>query len=112
MGICAPSFRRGFAGPVSDPPLVEVGHGGEHLARQIREAVLGPYEGHVAVAPGLCAALDDGLHEEVEEVAAVAHLQDEVEAVLLLEDLVELHDVRVVQHLHNVDLVAKRLELV
>ncbi len=31
--------------PVGDAALVEVGDGGEHLARHVREAGLGPHEG-------------------------------------------------------------------
>jgi hypothetical protein len=99
----------GRKGPVGDSPLVEVGDGGEHLARQLGKACLSPYEGQVAVGPNFL-AIDDGcLHEEVEEIAALAHFQDQMQAVFFLEDLVELYDIRVVQHFHDANLVPQEV---
>ena len=58
------------------------------------------------------AVVDACLGDEVEEVAALAQLEDEVQLALLLEGLVELDDVWVVQHLHDGDFVAEGVELV
>ncbi len=58
------------------------------------------------------AVVDARFRDEVEEVTALAQLEDEVQLALLLEGLVELDDVGVVQHLHDGDLVAEGVELV
>ena len=53
------------------------------------------------------ASVEDG----VEQLAAGAELDDEVDAPRVLEGLIKAHDVRVVEDLHDVDLVLELLRI-
>ena len=79
---------------------------------KLSKAALGPYEGDAgAVGPGLLAIHDARLHDKVEQIPTLAELQDQVQLILLLERLVQLYNVGMVEHLHDVHLVLQAVQL-